>query len=201
MEHTEARESYAAERYLLQEMNEAERNGFEEHFFGCIECAADIKAASRFMTAGRAVAQEQGAQVIRPARWNRKWTLPLQAAAMAAAVYVGYLIPRVPTPVPALIPLRAEIVVGPTREEKPQGPIVIEAGEQIQMDVPATYPAYEAEIRDPAGKVLVKSPAYASNDSFYLLPRSLPAGSYSLVIFGVANGNRTEIARQQLRVQ
>lgn len=198
MEHTEARNSHAAERYLLKEMDDAERDRFEDHFFSCVECAADVKAGSRFMTAGRAVVRE-GAEVVRlPRRSNWKWTL--QAAAVAAAVYAGYLIPRAPSP--ALISLRSEYVsLDETRSAG--APITIASGQLIilSLDAKTNHPQYEAEIHDRAGKLVVKAEMYVDEGNAYLLPGSLPAGSYSLVIFGVKDGNRVEVARRQLTVQ
>ena len=46
MEHAEATESMAAERYLLGEMTPEDRDAFEEHFFGCPECAAAVREAA-----------------------------------------------------------------------------------------------------------------------------------------------------------
>jgi hypothetical protein len=51
MTHTEAASSLASERYLLDEMNEAEQDAFETHFFECSECAEDVKMGA-LMTAG-----------------------------------------------------------------------------------------------------------------------------------------------------
>jgi hypothetical protein len=33
----------ATERYLLHEMNDAEREAFEQHYFDCILCAANVR--------------------------------------------------------------------------------------------------------------------------------------------------------------
>ena len=43
MDHTEAIETMAAQRYVLDEMTPEDRDAFEEHFFGCAECHADVK--------------------------------------------------------------------------------------------------------------------------------------------------------------
>ena len=45
MEHVEAVDTLAIERYLLEEMTQQERESFEEHFFSCAECAEDARAA------------------------------------------------------------------------------------------------------------------------------------------------------------
>jgi anti-sigma factor RsiW len=46
MTHSEAVQSSAAERYLLDEMSEVERHAFEEHYFECFECADDVQAGA-----------------------------------------------------------------------------------------------------------------------------------------------------------
>ena len=46
MTHTEALNTLAPERYLLDEMTESERNAFEEHYFSCLDCAEDIRSGS-----------------------------------------------------------------------------------------------------------------------------------------------------------
>jgi hypothetical protein len=46
MTHSEAVQSSAAERYLLDEMSEVERHAFEDHYFDCLECADDVHAGA-----------------------------------------------------------------------------------------------------------------------------------------------------------
>jgi hypothetical protein len=43
MTHSEATQSTAAERYLLDEMSELERHAFEEHYFDCADCADEVR--------------------------------------------------------------------------------------------------------------------------------------------------------------
>jgi len=49
MNHQEALRRSAVEKYLLNEMPQPERDEFEEHFFGCQECAADLRATAAFL--------------------------------------------------------------------------------------------------------------------------------------------------------
>ena len=53
MEHTEAVSQYAVEKYLLGEMSPEVREAFEEHYFGCEECAADLRAGAVFIAQAR----------------------------------------------------------------------------------------------------------------------------------------------------
>jgi hypothetical protein len=55
MEHREALRSYAAERYLLDQFTEAEREAYDAHFFECSMCAEEIVLTFHFMEDLRAV--------------------------------------------------------------------------------------------------------------------------------------------------
>jgi hypothetical protein len=46
MDHNEAVKNHAAEKYFLGELAGTEREAFEEHFFDCEDCAADVKATA-----------------------------------------------------------------------------------------------------------------------------------------------------------
>jgi hypothetical protein len=53
MDHNQAMELDAVERYLLEEMTPQQRDDFEEHFFDCHECATDLRATAAFMDAAK----------------------------------------------------------------------------------------------------------------------------------------------------
>ena len=54
MDHSQAVEQMAAERYLLNELTPEAREAFEEHFFDCPECAMDLRAAAAFVDEAKA---------------------------------------------------------------------------------------------------------------------------------------------------
>src|SRR5258708_13345035 len=83
MEHTESVESMAAERYLLGEMLPEERDAFEEHFFGCAECADDLRA-------GAAIAAGARGRKAKPQSRPRLAWMSI-AAASVFAIVSGYL--------------------------------------------------------------------------------------------------------------
>lgn len=64
MEHKQALQTKAVERYLLNEMAAAERDSFEEHYFGCRECAAELVLAAKFMDNAKPVLMA-GADTVR----------------------------------------------------------------------------------------------------------------------------------------
>lgn len=110
MTHTEAVTNLASERYLLDEMPDAERDAFEAHYFECAECAEDVRVGAvmqegvkaGFVAAPHAVKTARIAtftpnqkrtvtptpDVIRQA-WYRSTLLPWAVAA-TLAVMVGY---------------------------------------------------------------------------------------------------------------
>ena len=55
MDHNEAVRLQAAEKYVLGEFSQTLRDEYEEHFFDCAECAADLKAAAAFVDVSREV--------------------------------------------------------------------------------------------------------------------------------------------------
>ncbi|HEY1912216.1 MAG TPA: zf-HC2 domain-containing protein [Vicinamibacterales bacterium] len=101
MDHPQAVETLAMERYLLREMNDTERDAFEDHYFSCVECAQDARAAA-VMQEGVASGVARGADVasigdrpkvaaFRPktTSWRNSIALPWAAAALLA-VGLGY---------------------------------------------------------------------------------------------------------------
>ena len=49
MDHTEAVDQMATERYLLDELTPEQREAFEEHLFDCQDCAFDLRAGTVFV--------------------------------------------------------------------------------------------------------------------------------------------------------
>lgn len=95
MEHVAAIESGAAERYLLGEMAEAERNEFEAHFFECSLCAADVCELSQFRANLLSVLAEAATDAqSEPGAWERwfGWLRPAIAVPALASLLlvVGY---------------------------------------------------------------------------------------------------------------
>jgi anti-sigma factor RsiW len=104
MDHQQATETLAIERYILGEMSQEEQEAFEAHFFTCAECAEDARAASQMVngvaaglarsdTAAAADGVGQRREVLpfraAPSRWRTSIALPWAAAALLA-VGLGY---------------------------------------------------------------------------------------------------------------
>src|SRR5215468_7371368 len=59
MSHDQAVSSHAPERYLLGELDAAERDAFEGHYFDCTACFEEIKKGSQFLSYSREVLDPQ----------------------------------------------------------------------------------------------------------------------------------------------
>lgn len=62
MNHQQAVDSMAVERYVLNEMTATDRQAFEEHYFNCPECLEAITYASDFLEVGREIELEKKEQ-------------------------------------------------------------------------------------------------------------------------------------------
>ena len=62
MDHQKAERARAADRYLLGELSDTEREEFEEHFFSCPECASEVRAGALFRANARAVFLDESMQ-------------------------------------------------------------------------------------------------------------------------------------------
>src|SRR5262245_21966400 len=58
MDHTEALGIHATERYVLGELSTSEAAAFEEHYFACADCTADLESATSLIANARAVFQQ-----------------------------------------------------------------------------------------------------------------------------------------------
>jgi anti-sigma factor RsiW len=88
MNHLDAVKSHVGERYLLDELAPAERAAFEEHYFECAECAADVKAGVMFLENARAVLREDSTvtRVTESKRPSSRWVGWLQPAFLISAL-------------------------------------------------------------------------------------------------------------------
>jgi len=58
MTHFEAMEGRLAEGYLLGELTAEQREQYEEHYFGCSECAEEVSWGTMFLASARRVLRE-----------------------------------------------------------------------------------------------------------------------------------------------
>jgi anti-sigma factor RsiW len=101
MKHEDAIQTEAVERYLLGEMTEDEQGIFEEHYFDCPVCSADVTDGTRMMIAGKVVVEaERAAEKAQPSNVvpmpmpkpkppKPPWWFPVAAAASLVLPLLG----------------------------------------------------------------------------------------------------------------
>lgn len=195
MQHEEAVSTFAAERYLLDEMAEQERDAFESHYFECAICAGSVRAGAALADAARAGHVSPGvtalqAPATRPAR-PLPW-LPLAAAA-ALALVAGYQafvtipalreaadVPRALAPV-ALAPASrgAGALVTP---DAAGGPVVF----ALDVNAAVASPHLVYDLRTDSDEVLLTGQAPVPPQGtplLLLIPgTSLTSGQYAIVV-------------------
>jgi hypothetical protein len=204
MEHEVAIRESAVERYLFGELSAAERDEFEEHFFECSECAADVRAGAAFLANARAVWAEQSKSAVpaaakpAPARfgwvdWLRaSYAVPALAALLVVAgvrtVQLQSQLARVRMPdEPVMVVLRGETRGTPVTVTQQRGRPLLLA---VDFDNPSGAPRLEVELRNDAGAKLAGSVVEASRPGapfYYLIPDAhLVPGRYNLGVRGVS---------------
>ena len=72
MDHTEALEMHATERYVLGELSTSETEAFEEHYFSCADCTADVESATALIANAQAVFRQEAEPDRRPSVAQRQ---------------------------------------------------------------------------------------------------------------------------------
>lgn len=210
MNHQQALETKAAERYLLREMNADERRAFEEHYLECAECLENVTFGSEFFEAGHAVAVEQRAarQNAPVPTWRERllpvfsgWLRPVPALAFALLLCLGglnvYQMAVLHQQKNMIAELKAPkqefrfTITGEARSESSaQRVIAVRPNTQLSIKVEFApgeeFMPYRADILAQNDRVKYSLPLMVgpSDDSisFSIPAEALGPGSYSLVI-------------------
>jgi len=224
MEHTEAVQLNAAERYVLGELSSELREQFEAHFFGCIECAKEVETGATFVDAAREVlsTQEAAAAVVaQPRRENKGWFAKcLRPAVLVPALallllVVGYqnvvVLPHMKMALSDMDAPRTltwfSLTSGASRGE-PSQKISVPQGRAFSLfvDIPpeSRFASYACDLETESGTLVrtwIVSSTEAGKAIQVLVPSSASKpGNYVLVVrgLGVAEEGKTskvEIAR------
>jgi hypothetical protein len=217
MDHNEAVQQMATEKYLLDELSPELRDAFEEHFFDCPECAMDLRAAAAFVDEARVQLPELSGPLSVPSAssvsrgpqtaakkepwWSALWR-PVFATPVFATLLliVGY---QNLVTYPALRLAANEAVLSPTvylhAGTRAGGHTAIEVdrkqGIALVVDRPPQqdYTSYLFQLYDPQGKLALS--LSASNDgqpadgtlSLAIPGAGLSDGAYTLAISGLAS--------------
>jgi hypothetical protein len=221
MDHDEALQQKATERYLLDELDPEVKDQFEEHLFDCQECAVDVRAAAVFVEQSKVILAEPA--VTFPARQP--------AASPAQSRWFGWFRPAFAVPVFALLLAVVGYQTLVTRNlaaalRQPQiGPYVainvstrgstkstatVAPGDglNVLVTIPPdmSYSAYILELHNPAGQLkwTRKIPASSPDDtrSIFIPGAGLEQGTYVLTVNGVtATGQSTNLGDREIELQ
>ena len=230
MDHSEATRLMASEKYLLEELSPAEAEAFEEHLFGCHECAMDVRAGSVFVAgskielAGPAAAGRASTEDRKSSGWFAWWRPAFAIPAMAALLLViGYqnlvTYPALKgalaeTRAPRILPAAA-LVSSVRRGVATPSVIAVHSGEPFllpldippQPDIPSqnVFRSYVIELQNPARGVewsLPVSSELAKNTLTIGAPGVDKPGRYEVVVIGhTAQGTNSEVGRYPFDLQ
>ena len=230
MDHNEAVQQMAVERYLLDELAPEARDAFEQHAFDCSECALDLRVAAAFVAEAKIQlpnisspsSASSSPSPLKPPVKKRDWSFWWRPAfAMPAfAVLLGVIAYQNLATIPSLRKTADEPrIVRPTAihagtrgaahvavaADHTQGLVL-----SIELPQAPTYASYAFELYDPSSKKIWSKAVTNSNQgsdddgtvSLTIPGHGLQAGSYTLNTFGLTpNGDRTEIDRHVLDIQ
>jgi hypothetical protein len=222
MDHDEAIQLMLAEKYLLDELSPESRDQFEEHFFGCTECALDLRAGATLIEQMKEVLSgtPTGSQVRVPVPVSRKsgwiaWlrpalVLPVLAVLLALIGYqnlVTYPQLKLAANQPQVLPWAS---VNVSTRGANASVITAHPGEGFLLfvNIPpdSRYSSYIAELHDPAG-AMEWSLAFPAETAVDTWPIRVPAaarreGTYTLVVQGVsAVGEKSEVGRSPFELR
>jgi hypothetical protein len=194
MTHDEAKKSNAAEAYILGQLTPDERDAFEEHFFDCTDCTADVRDDARIAGGVRT-----GVRVV-PVRHYSRWAAAAAGAMVAIGLAYQY-VPQVaglrshrpnPTSQAAAIPGQ-RIELDTARAGQAKYVIVGKQSVAIDFDIQVDdpHPPYVCELRDDAGRLLASKTVTRNDDLSHAVSLDVPpdtlhsgVGNYTLGIRG-----------------
>jgi Putative zinc-finger len=213
MDHQEAIGLSAVERYLLGELSPLERDDFEEHFFGCHECATEVRITSQFLdgarrelsrgrmegSAGPSAKPSALAQWL-AGLWRPAFLAPVAALLLFVVGYQNFLV--YPHMTRTLAQLRQPAVLSPVSliaaNSRAGGHLQVNGTANqpvlLAVDIPAEerFGSYVCELMTADGHVLWQVPVSSSQAhdtvSIAVPAGTLRSGDYFLVVKGLSSG-------------
>lgn len=211
MDHQQAIQLGAAEKYCLDELPPPQRAEFEEHYFGCQDCAAEVRLTADFLDIARQELKRGNLASATPKAPRRSWfellarpavLTPAFGLLVALIAYQnGVVLPRLDGQIAQLRQpgvVATVSLIGSNSRGDALPPISGPAGRPLLLafDIPAlnTYPGYSCVLIDASGAVLWRVPvssAQAQDTVSINVPAGvLRAGAYTLVVQGLESQER-----------
>jgi hypothetical protein len=206
MDHNEAIQMQAAEKYILGELPAALRDEYEEHFFDCAECALDVKAVAVLADNSREVLKQEARKETSqdPAPHGGGWlawfrpvvAVPAFAVLLLALGYQSFIsVPHwknaaVQATAPRVL-LPYSLIAANTRGTEAQT-FRVRPDElfDLYVDVPndPAYSTYVLRLEDPAGNsTTLRTVSYAQAQKTVVVevPLGKGPGVYQIVVLGL----------------
>jgi hypothetical protein len=218
MDHDTAIRMQAAERYVLKEFAPEQQAEFEEHFFGCPECAQEVRSAAIFVANAAQVLREERASesagwersVGRP-NWRFWWPL-VASAALNLALLAGFGIEHFlgPNASAGMEPQFYQTVgvTAASRGTQPAVPVAKGAqflGVRFDLLPGQHFESFEYRILDASGSAhsakSLPAPSGEYSEMELAIPvKGLAPGNYVVMLRGRQSGNTTEIGRRNISI-
>jgi hypothetical protein len=205
MDHRQATESMAVEKYLLEELTPEVRDQFEEHFFDCNECSIELQTAAGFIDAAKKEFKANPVPKPGPVSWRKSYWAPLRPAlawsALAASllvtayqnvvVYPGLRTQIAQLNAPEVLPSLS--LVGGNSRGGGETPAIAVASKQpflLLLDIPTQdrFSSYTCLLYAPSGSLSWKGEvsAQSAKDTVSIRVPSAgrPLGAYTLLVQG-----------------
>lgn len=205
MEHQEATQLMAVEKYVLNELPPQLRDDFEEHYFDCQECAKDLRATTAFLDAAKIELKAASVSRLSPAvsakrrvpwLWKPVLVVPALAASLLLIAYQNVVVyPRLTEQIaqlnaPEILP-SLSLVDGNSRGG--QFPSITIRSAQpflLFLDIPTQerFSSYICTVYPPSGKLAwhVQVSAQQARDTVSLRIPAIDTidGKYSILVQG-----------------
>jgi hypothetical protein len=216
IDHDEAVKGLMAERYLLGELNAAERDAYEEHLFCCDACFQQVKAGTELIGELRHSGTEGPQVLLAPGFLSRLLAnarQPLTVTvfgfllfATGVAIRQGSIISHLKEPRPEIRSVLTGVAHGSDETNK----LRVSRNSGLSLNVEyarkGEFTAYRADILSSSGKamyaVALPDTQIGTMASIVLPAEALKPGQYSIVVFGQrSDGTQEEVGRGVFELQ
>jgi hypothetical protein len=214
--HDDAIKNLMAERYLLGELNTAERDQYEEHLFSCDVCFEQVKAGTEFVSHLRHIDAVNPQDQLAPGFMSRTMASARQPLTMTMFIFLVFMggfsahqsleISHLKEPRPEI----RSVLTGIAHGSSDTHLIKISKNSALSLNVEYTpqgeFISYRAQILSSSGKALhtvaLPETQVGTTASLALPADALKPAQYSIVVFGRrGDGTQEEVGRGAFELQ
>ena len=214
--HDDAVKDLMAERYLLGELNAAEREAYEEHLFSCDACFEQIKTGTEFVSQLRQIATQDTQDPLAPgfmshliATARQPLTITMFGFLLFAsglAVHQNSVIAHLKAPRPEIRYVLTGIAHGSGEIHVIKIPRNSALSLNVEYAPKGEFISYQAQILSSSGRALhtvaLPETQVGTTASIAVPADALKPAQYSVVVFGRrSDGSQEEVGRGAFELQ